>query len=218
MVYNPKLLTPNYFLRRNMKTLDLFSGTKSFSKIADELGYETYTLDIESKNNPTFCIDIMNWDYKQLPPGYFHIIWASPNCKCYSSMNFLKGSNKDLTEANKLVMKTLEIINYFNPKYWFLENPERGKLKNQDFMKDIPYSDLDYCKYGFGYRKRTRIWHNHTFVPRPLCSKAGSYCKSKVNNIHTGINWITRDGKKGASYKQKISVPPELFKELISNL
>tara|TARA_R110000823_G_scaffold98802_1_gene213690 strand:+ start:138 stop:743 length:606 start_codon:yes stop_codon:yes gene_type:complete len=198
-----------------MKTLDLFSGTKSFTKIADEFGYETYTLDIESKNNPTFCVDIMKWNYKQFPTGYFHIIWASPNCKCYSSMNFLKGKNQDLTEANKLVMKTLEIIHYFKPAYWFMENPQLGKLKHQDFMKNIPYTDLDYCKYGFGYRKRTRVWHNSNWIPRPLCSKHGGYCKSKINNKHTGINWITR-GVKGASYKQKISIPPDLFIDIFN--
>ena len=36
-----------------MKSLDLFCGTKSFSKIAEEYGYETTTLDLLEKFNPT---------------------------------------------------------------------------------------------------------------------------------------------------------------------
>ena len=30
----------------------------------------------------------------------------------------------------------LEIIDYFKPKFWFIENPDGGKLKEQEFMKD----------------------------------------------------------------------------------
>ena len=44
--------------------------------------------------------------------------------------------------------KTIEIINYFNPSVWFIENLQTGLLKQQDFMKDFDYYDIDYCKYG----------------------------------------------------------------------
>ena len=37
-----------------MRSLDLFCGTKSFSKIASAKGYETHTLDILEKFNPTY--------------------------------------------------------------------------------------------------------------------------------------------------------------------
>ena len=143
-----------------MKTLDLFCVTKSFSKIADKYGYETHTLDILDKFNPTYLTDIMQWDYKQFPPGYFHIIWASPNCKDYSSLNFFCG-DKDLTHSNNLIKRVLEIIEYYNPQYWYMENPQTGKLKDQDFMVGLPFNDIDYWKYGYDYRKRTRVWNNN---------------------------------------------------------
>ena len=50
--------------------------------------------------------------------------------------------------------KTIEIINYFNPSVWFIENLQTGLLKQQDFMKDFDYYDIDYCKYGMEYRKK----------------------------------------------------------------
>ena len=36
---------------------------------------------------------------------------------------------RKIDEANKIVLKTLEIIDYFKPKYWFIENPQTGLLK-----------------------------------------------------------------------------------------
>ena len=45
---------------------EIFCGTKSFSKVAEKNGYECITLDIESKFNPTICIDFEEWDYKNI--------------------------------------------------------------------------------------------------------------------------------------------------------
>ena len=65
---------------------------------------------------------------------------------------------------------TLEIIEYLEPKYFIIENPQTGLLKQQWFMHDLPFVDVDYCKYGFPYRKRTRLWNNvFDWKRRRLC-------------------------------------------------
>ena len=77
---------------------------------------------------------------------------------------------RKIEEANTIVLKTLEIVKYFKPRVWFIENPQSGLLKKQPFMEGLPYFDIDYCKYGMPYRKRTRLWTNlDTWTPRPLC-------------------------------------------------
>ena len=132
-----------------MKLLELFSGTGSVGKVAKELGYDVVSLDLKDANINT---DILNWDYKQFNRNNFQIIWASPPCVEYSIAK-TTGVRK-IDYANSIVQKTIEIIRYFNPSVWFIENPQTGLLKHQEFMKDFDYFDIDYCKYGFPYRKR----------------------------------------------------------------
>ena len=67
---------------------------------------------------------------------------------------------RNIPKANEVVERTLDIINYLCPTYFVLENPQTGYLKKQDFMQDRYYVDVDYCKYGMPYRKRTRLWNN----------------------------------------------------------
>lgn len=57
-----------------MRLLELFSGTKSVSKAVGHLYDEVVSVDILNKNNPTYCVDILEWDYKQYPVGYFDAI------------------------------------------------------------------------------------------------------------------------------------------------
>ena len=108
------------------RVLELFSGTGSIGKCCKELGWESISVDLESKFNPTHLCDIMDFNYKQYSPDYFDIVWASPPCTEYSHLqNTFLGRNKkgiiftkeiwedNMKEADKIVLKTLEIINYF---------------------------------------------------------------------------------------------------------
>ena len=124
--------------------------------------------------------DIMDWDYRSYPPGHFDVIWSSPPCTEYSRAKTV-GVRK-LGEANSIVRRTLEIIDYLQPTYWMMENPQSGLLKDQSVVLGRPYNDLDYCKYDMPYRKRTRLWNNiEAWTPRPLCKKD---CGHMVGNIH----------------------------------
>ena len=192
-----------------MRCLELFSGTKSVGKVCDLVGIETVSVDLLLPADHQ-C-DIMDFDYKQYPPNHFDIIWASPPCTEYSKAK--SRGVRDIEGANKIVKRTLEIINYFDCKYWYLENPQTGKLKEQEFMKSLPYVDCDYCMYGKPYRKRTRIWTNKE-IKLKLCDKN---CGSFINNKHIGScgNGNTRYSNRSYSIYEKYSIPQDLIFSLL---
>ena len=90
---------------------------------------------------------------------------------------------RNLVLADQIVQRTLEIIAYFYPSQWFIENPKTGLLKSRFLMKDLAHVDLDYCQFSdWGYQKPTRIWG-----PSYLRN-----LKPRVCDIHTCPNVITR--------------------------
>ena len=103
------------------KLLELFSGTGSVGKVAKELGFEVVSLDLK---NADINIDILQFDYKIYPVSNFDVIWSSPPCTEYSKAK-TTGIRK-IEYANSIVLKTIEIINYLNPKYFIIENPQTG--------------------------------------------------------------------------------------------
>ncbi len=210
-----------------MNLLELFSGTHSVGKVATTKGYNVISVDIDDykgKYPPTHKVDIMNFDYEQYPIDHFDVIWASPPCCFYSSLqNTWLGRHKringeltiftrEMLDNNMLisdewVKRTLEIINYFNPRLWFIENPRTGKLKNRPFMSTIPYYDIDYCKYStWGYKKATRIWTNKEFFDAKTCNKD---CNNMIGNKHACD--VSKDKHKLDRYR----IPRQLIEDLL---
>lgn len=176
-----------------MNVLELFSGTRSVGKVCDKLGWNSYSVDLISEAD--FKGDIMDFDYKKFPKNHFDIIWASPPCTNYSKLQgcwygrMRKGKiytreiqEEEMKEDDKLILRTLEIIDYFKPDYWFIENPASSKMKDRIFMKDLNNYVVDYCMYSnWGYQKRTRIWTNKKNFEPKLCNKK---CGNMIGNLH----------------------------------
>ena len=93
---------------QGLRALDLFSGTGSVTKVLQKLGYQVTTLDLDPKFHPDIQLDIRDWNFKNYPPGYFHLIAASPPCTHFSRAKTT--GKRDLEATVCLVEKTLEVI------------------------------------------------------------------------------------------------------------
>jgi site-specific DNA-cytosine methylase len=198
-----------------MRILELFSGTGSIGNYFATQGWEVVSLDSDPKTEATIKEDILAWDHTVFPPGHFDAIWASPCCTHYSCARRSAKTPRNLELADSLVQRSLEIINYFNPKAWFIENPQTGLLKDRPFMVGICFTDFDYCRFSdWGYRKRTRIWSNIEMEGKLCLGPTG--CPNMIARRHKttaqrGKN-KTADGMHGEilSVKQLHRIPPSL--------
>ena len=176
------------------RILEIFCGTKSIGKVFERNGWEVISLDIDPKWEPTICCDILQWDYKSAyPPGYFDVIHASPACTMFSTARLFslgrhgytrEKINEDIVKYGlPPLLKTLEIIKYFKPDVYLIENPQTGRMKE---YLDLPYTDCSYCAYGMKYRKNTRIWNN---IGLKL-----EKCKCKGHHLESILKYQKRDG------------------------
>ena len=201
-----------------MRLLELFAGTGSIGRAFREKGWEVVSLDIDPKSGADITADILEWDYKDYEKGRFDAVWASPVCTMYSIARTTAKTPRDLLWADSLVRRTLEIIEYFDPKVWGFENPASGLLKHRDVVAGLHYKDISYCAYGYPYRKYTRIWTNsESWVPRPKCCQAMP-CPIIREGKHpmSAQRGPCRGKGKGdvCSLGQLYSIPEELCQEL----
>ena len=174
-----------------MKVLELFSGTHSIGVVAKQLNYNVVSLDRDLDATSTIYdytsphhikCDIMKWNYKKdFKQGDFDIITASPVCAVWSCLKYcwigrkLKNGNimtKEMIDndinlyGKPMVDKVFEIIDYFQPKYYWIENPISSSMwkyikSKWEFDENEKFVNVDYCKYSdFGYKKPTTFLTN----------------------------------------------------------
>ena len=136
-----------------MRLLDLYSGTHSVGDVARALGYEVVSLDLRDAD---ICCDVLSWDFRAMyGVGHFDVVWASPPCETFSHARYKNvgrfGITRESIEADivnrglPLLRKTEEIIDYFQPRYYFIENPRQRRYETIHSYGAIPwYYVVDY--------------------------------------------------------------------------
>ena len=207
-----------------MKVLELFAGSRSIGKVADELGYEVFSVDINNFDGIDLVKDIEFLTKKDIPfiPD---VIWASPPCTTYSiaAISHHRDMGKPKTDfaakSDRLVLNTLRLIKEYDCKY-FIENP-RGYLRKMHFMLGVPKTTVWYCTYGDIRAKPTDIWSNHIYSlfnengwkPRPMCFNGNINCQ------HQPAPRGSRTGTQGMKNNyERSKVPYELCKEILLSL
>src|SRR6056297_2576081 len=76
-----------------MKTIELFSGTASFSKVAKKNGHYTYCIDkIEGLGKLDLKLDLENANLSYMGCDF---VWASPPCTAFSVASIGKNWDKE---------------------------------------------------------------------------------------------------------------------------
>ena len=217
---------------KQLKVLELFAGSRSVGRAAEELGMEVFSVDWEKYEGINLSIDIEDMRLEDVPfvPDF---VWASPDCTTYS-IAAVSSHRRNRTEpvseyaikcdnVNKhwitLIKKWLEI----NPNMvFFIENP-RGMLRHMPFMQEFNRHTVWYCKYGDDRAKPTDIWTNSkTWIPREECHNYKYDKEGNIVNKHCHHESARRGAKTGTQGRQdsynRSKIPNELCVEILSSL
>jgi len=205
-----------------MKTIELFSGTQSFSKVARELGHETFCVD----NNPKFDNDLTleigttlsNNLHKKIMDA--DIIWMSPPCTTFSMASGNTHWNADRTPKTKNAELGKALLNYCwgvaemcikNNKIFIIENP---RARARWFLPTDCRKTAWYCQYGDTRAKPTDIWTNLDWTPK-TCH---NFLKNKPKHCHhEAAPRGSKTGTQGLKGNMERSViPPALFHEIFN--
>jgi len=203
-----------------IRTVELFSGTKSFSCVAHTFGYRTLTIDNDPRHHADVVADILVLE--RIPRA--HIVWASPPCEAFSVAAIGRNWNRDHTPkheraffAQKVVRKTMALIKESRSTWWFVENP-RGMLRKLAWFERSVREmggtrrTVTYCQYGDTRMKPTDIWTNASWwTPHAPCKSGGACHEAAPRGAKTGTQGLRGSVERGR-------IPPALFGEIFTQL
>lgn len=201
-----------------MKILELFAGSRSIGKAAEELNFDVFSSDITDFGQIDYIVDILDFEESEVPfvPD---VIWASPPCTSYSIAG-IRHHRRDgvaisefAKKSDMMMERVHQIIEYFtklNPDLiYYIENP-RGVLRKMPFMErhEIRHT-VTYCQYGDTRMKPTDIWTNDAlWKPRAKCRNGAPCHVAAPRGSQTGTQ-----GLKGNHERSKI--PHDLCNEVL---
>lgn len=171
--------------------ISLFDYSGNWPRFYKEAGYDVYSLDIK---NDVDVLDLSRDDF----PGEVYGILAAPPCTDFSSSGaqYWKQKDEDGRTAASLALvdKTLEIISWFSPQFWAIENPV-GRLSKLRPQLGQPWYFQPHW-YGDPYTKKTGLWG--------VFNKDLPRCDVEPDPN----NWIMRLGGKSEKTKELRSMTP----------
>jgi hypothetical protein len=193
--------------------IELYSGSGTMSEVARANGFLTFEVDIRKRTGtcvPDFRIDILKMCPEQLYLALCAkyniidisaqdiIIHGSIPCPRFSyaagDNYYYKGRLRKeyAIESTKHLRKTQEIIEYFKPLFYFIENP-RGHLRHEPILidwltrNDGMTKELTYSSYGTSFPKPTNFFTNLKLWRPKEMDKWGRGAKYQgdMNNLTT---------------------------------
>jgi hypothetical protein len=124
-------------------------------------------------------IGVENFEYD----GFVHGVIANPVCTTFSNVNQHRSTIDD-KDGLYMVKHCLRIIGDVWPKWWVIENPANGSLRN---YLGSPTATYQPWEYGSPWTKRTGLWGDFT-MPKPIYKT--------WEDVPNKLNLWTRKGRK----------------------
>jgi len=153
--------------------LDLCGGTGAWSKPYKDAGYDVELVTLPEHDVTKYDVEHL-WSHKQI-----YGILAAPPCTEFSFARTNAKKLRDFQKSMDIVKACLEIIwkvqykpvsnyaKYTRLKFWALENPNRGLLKN---FLGKPCYIFNPWEFGDMYKKETGLWGNFNFPVKTVTS------------------------------------------------
>jgi hypothetical protein len=196
-----------------MKTiLDLCGGTGAWSRPYSKAGYRVIIVDPQDIREDTFA-ELLKMDirlYRKLVYGInlykVHGILCAPPCTHFSGSGAqywkVKDADGRTDEALEIIDACLDIIDWFKPKWWVLENPVGRLPKLRPNRLGEPVVRFQPYEYGDPWTKKTCLWGNFTIpVKNPVVP---------VRSTKQG-SWTQKLGGKSDRTKRLRSITPNGF-------
>ena len=216
------------------KLLELFAGSRSWGKIAEELDYEVFSVDHKPFENIDLVIDIEDLEESMLPWIPDVVIDGRP-CTTFSMAagrthrlqpNF-EPKTPFAAKCDRMNIKLNSFYKKWNCIY-YIENP-RAMLRKMPYMQEMNRATVWYCKYGDIRAKPTDIFSNNIYdtfnpkgwKPRPMC-KNFKYNKEtgEIIDRHCHHESARRGAKTGTQglkgNYERSKVPKELCEEILT--
>ena len=209
-----------------MNILELHAGSRSIGNVAEELGFNVFSVDWTNYEKINLVIDIEKLTPNDIPfiPD---VIWTSPDCTTYSiaAISHHRNGTDPISEyakkCDKVNYNQISLINHYlklNPNLkFYIENP-RGMMRKMPFVNGIDRVTVWYCRYGDNRAKPTDIFTNNLFsvfnqngwIPKHECFNGNKNChhESSPRGSKTGTQ-----GRKDSYNRSKI--PRELALEIL---
>ena len=160
-------------------------------------------LQVESK----LGFDVFDWNYRIIKPELVAGILAAPPCTDFavSGAQYWKVKDKkgQTRESLKLVKRTIEIVKFFDPAFWVIENPVGRLNKLLPELDEFGPWYFEPYWYGDPWSKKTGLW--------------GRFNKPKPDRIVKPIrfsnqgSWTQLLGGKSERTKELRSITPPGF-------
>ena len=211
---------------KKLKVAEIWAGKESCSKVARELGHETWTTDINPEFNSDLTGDMLIAEIQEQimeRVRWADVVWMSPVCTVWSLSagntywdEYRMPRNDKAIDGIKMMLFSRLVADYCikHNKIFFIENPNGRAV----WIMDNQYlKRCWYCQYGDTRAKPTNIWTNLPGWEPKTCH---NFKKGQPKHCHhEAAPRGSKTGTQGLKGNMERSIiPSKLFHEIFHNV